>query len=155
MMENKQDILKIPVKPPLIYLLSIVTGLVIQIIFPVKILPLLAIVPGLLLIAVGIVLNIWSDRLFAQADTAVNPDIIPTTLVTNSVYQYTRNPMYLGLTLLQIGIGFTLNNIWLLLILIPTLFIMTTQVIQREEAFLEAEFGQAYLDYKAKVRRWL
>ncbi len=154
-MKNKQEILNIPVKPPLIYLLSIVTGLVIQIIFPVKILPSLAIVLGLVLIAVGLALNVWSDRLFGEANTAVNPDITPTTLVTSGVYQYTRNPMYLGLTLLQIGIGLALNNIWLLLILVPTLFIMTTQVIQREETFLKAEFGQAYLEYKAKVRRWL
>ena len=147
--------LKIPVKPPLIYLLSILVGLLIQFILPIHILPSIAVVFGLLLIAVGIAVNVWSDRLFERVDTAVNPDIPPTTLVTTGIYQVTRNPMYLGLTLLQIGIGLALNNIWLLLALIPTLIIMTTQVIQREETFLEMEFGQVYLDYKSKVRRWL
>jgi protein-S-isoprenylcysteine O-methyltransferase Ste14 len=154
-MENKQEMLKVPVKPPLIYLLSIAAGLLLQLIFPIKFFPVVTVVIGLVLIAVALVLFVWTIRLFGAADTAVTLDIPPTALVTTGIYQYSRNPMYLAFTLLQLGFGLALNNIWLLLTLIPTLIIMTTQIIRREEAFLAAEFGQLYLDYKAAVRRWL
>ena len=154
-MENKQDSLNIPIKPPMIYFLSIVSGLIIQWLLPIKLLPTITVLLGLFLIPVALTLLIWGDRLFKAADTAVNHDIPPTTLITTGIYQYTRNPMYLGFTLLQIGIALALNNFWLLCTLLPTLVIMTYTVIHREEAFLEAEFGKAYLDYKAQVRRWL
>ena len=155
MIENQENDLNIPMKPPTIYFLSIVAGFMVQWIFPIKIFPTFTIVVGLLFIPTALILLLWGSRLFEQAETAVNPDIHPSALVTNGIYKYTRNPMYLGFTLLQIGFAFALNNIWLLITLLPTLTYMTYKVIQKEEAFLEAAFGQAYLDYKATVRRWI
>ncbi len=154
-MDPKETQLNIPIKPPTIYFLSILAGLLLQWIVPIKLFSPFLIIVGLLLIASGVFINVWSDRLFSHAETAVNPDTPPTTLVTTGIYQYTRNPMYLGLTLLQIGIALVLNNFWLIITLLPTLTIMTYKVIHKEEAFLEATFGQMYLDYKATVRRWL
>ena len=155
MIEKRENDLNIPIKPPTIYFLSIIAGFLIQWMLPIKILPTFTIVIGLLFIPTALILLVWGSRLFAQAETAVNPDILPSTLVTTGIYKYTRNPMYLGFTSLQIGFAFALNNVWLFITLLPTLTYMTYKVIHKEETFLEAAFGQAYLDYKTNTRRWL
>ncbi len=156
-MEDKQEDLKIPVKPPLIYLLSILAGFLMQWLLPIKVLPTntITIILGILLIVIGLTFLLGSVRLFKQADTAVNHNTLPTTLVTTGFYKYTRNPIYVGFTLFQMGLGLAFGNIWIWLTLIPALFFMTYKVIQREEAFLEGKFGQPYIEYKATVRRWL
>ena len=87
--------------------------------------------------------------------TAVNPDQPPTFLVTTGPYRFSRNPMYVGLTLLQLGFALTFNSFWLVLTLVPTLLIMSRGVIDREEQFLATMFGQTYIDYRNRVRRWL
>ena len=77
------------------------------------------------------------------------------TLVTTGPYRFTRNPMYLSLTLLQLGIALIMGSAWVILALIPVTVIMNEGVIEREEAYMTDHFGQRYLDYKTAVRRWL
>ena len=79
-----------------------------------------------------------------------SPELIP-----GGPYRYTRNPMYVGMTLIQAGIGIALGNLWILLLLVPTLWILRRSVIEKEEAYLERKFGDSYLRYRASVRRWL
>jgi protein-S-isoprenylcysteine O-methyltransferase Ste14 len=70
-------------------------------------------------------------------------------------YQFTRNPMYVGLLLLAAGMGLWMNTWWVFALLMPTLLIIDRYVIAREEQYLERRFGCEYDAYKQRVRRWL
>ena len=78
-----------------------------------------------------------------------------TALVINGPFQFTRNPLYLSLTLVYSGIALLVNAFWALLMLPFVLLVMRQGVIDREECYLERKFGEEYLRYKARVRRWL
>jgi protein-S-isoprenylcysteine O-methyltransferase Ste14 len=92
---------------------------------------------------------------FIRARTNPRPWKPASVLVTSGPYRFTRNPMYLGFTLLYAGVSLSVNTLWPLLALPVILFVMTTGVIAREENYLERRFGDEYLRYKARVRRWL
>ncbi len=70
-------------------------------------------------------------------------------------YRFTRNPIYLGMTIIFTGIAIAADSIWVLALLVPVLVIMNIGVIMREERYLEGKFGEDYRQYKASVRRWL
>jgi len=142
-------------KPPAIYAVSILSGILLQIIWPLTITSFLWVrVLGLIMIGLAVALSIWADQEFKQHDTAVNPDQLPTSLVMSGPYRLSRNPMYVGLTLFQLGLALSLNSLWLVLTMIPTLLVMSYGVIDREEHFMAAKFGQNYSEYKNRVRRW-
>ncbi len=76
------------------------------------------------------------------------------TLVKGGIYRFTRNPMYLSLTLLMLGLGLFLANPWMVLLAPALLLYFQERVVKREEAYLLARFGADYLAYMAMVRRW-
>ena len=144
------------VKPPQLYLIAIILGGLIHLLWPLSLgFPLVFTIIGLALLATSLSLMVWASREFKQAETAVPHKIGASTLVTSGPYRYTRNPMYVSLTLLQLGIGLIMGSAWVLLALIPVLIIMNQGVIAREETYMKQQFGQPYLDYKTAVRRWL
>ena len=75
--------------------------------------------------------------------------------VAEGLYRYTRNPMYLGMTAIFLSLTLAFNSAWPLLTLLPTLAVVRYYVIAREEAYLAKRFGATYLDYCARVRRWV
>jgi protein-S-isoprenylcysteine O-methyltransferase Ste14 len=75
--------------------------------------------------------------------------------VRSGPYQWSRNPIYLAFSVLQLGIACWLNSVWVLGTLAAALGLMTWVVIPREERYLERKFSAEYLEYKANVRRWL
>ncbi len=80
----------------------------------------------------------------------------PTTaIVENGPYRATRNPIYLGMLLGQVGIAIGFDNLWVLAMLVPFYFLIRHGVVAREEAYLERKFGTLYRNYKSRVRRWL
>jgi protein-S-isoprenylcysteine O-methyltransferase Ste14 len=82
--------------------------------------------------------------------------IMPThSLQTNGIYNISRNPMYLGLAIAYLGISCLIGNWWNIILFPFLLLIIQQYMINREEKYLERRFGQVYLDYKSKVRRWL
>lgn len=143
-------------KPPKIYLASIVAGAALEWIRPLPFAP-----PGsepwlgLALLAAGIGLMAWAMRQFAQAKTNVPTDLPATTIVTSGPYRWSRNPIYVSLTLIHLGIACWVNGGWLLVSLALTLVVMVYGVIRREERYLEAKFGETYRAYRKEVRRWL
>ncbi len=94
-------------------------------------------------------------RELRRHDTTIRPDQPSSTIVISGPYRLTRNPLYLSLATFYLGIGLWTNSLWVILLLVPLLFVMTRQVIAREEAYLERAFGDTYLNYKSQVRRWL
>lgn len=92
---------------------------------------------------------------FRRSGTPAEPWHPTTAIVTDGVFAYTRNPMYLAMTLAYIGIAIAADSVITLLLLVPLLVVLTYGVILREERYLEAKFGQDYTRYKHRVRRWI
>jgi protein-S-isoprenylcysteine O-methyltransferase Ste14 len=81
--------------------------------------------------------------------------VVPKRLVTEGAFGYSRNPGYLGLIILGIGVAILFDNPWTLLALVPAVFVIHREVILKEEEILERDFGDEYRAYKARVRRWI
>jgi len=90
-----------------------------------------------------------------RAETNLDPRKPATTLVTGGPFQYTRNPLYLSMTLLYGGISTLANALPAALLLPIVLHLMRRGVIEREERYLERKFGDVYLQYKVKAPRWI
>lgn len=103
----------------------------------------------------GLMLIISALALFQKAGTRAEPWQPSTALTTEGYYRRTRNPMYLGMAVLHLAIAVGVASLGSLLLLPAALIIVDRAVIRREEAYLSRRFGQHYLDYKARVRRWL
>jgi protein-S-isoprenylcysteine O-methyltransferase Ste14 len=110
---------------------------------------------GITLIAVGVVHAASAIALFVKSRTTIVPHHRSSALVMSGAYRWTRNPMYVGLTFVYLGVAALLTSVWALLLLPLPLYLMNAHVIPMEERQLEAVFGEAYAHYKARVRRWL
>jgi protein-S-isoprenylcysteine O-methyltransferase Ste14 len=144
------------VRPPLVYLSSVLTGIVVHIAWPLPFLPpALALPVGSSLVVVAIALFSCSVRELWAAGTPV-PGSKPTTVIVRTgPYRFSRNPIYLAFSVLHLGIAIWVNSPWLVATLMVTVAVMAIVVIPREERYLEGRFGSEYLNYKASARRWL
>jgi protein-S-isoprenylcysteine O-methyltransferase Ste14 len=144
------------VRPPLVYLTSLVSGAVIQLAMPLQFLPRTLAVPlGVPLVAVAIALFCYSVAKFRAAGTPVPARKPTAVIVRTGPYRFSRNPIYLAFSAFQLGIAIWVNSVWLLVTLLGAVVLVHYIVIRREEQYLERKFGAQYLDYKASVRRWL
>ena len=143
-------------RPPLVYLGSIALGVILHRARPVSLLP-RSVSPRLggpaVLLAIGLFL--FAVRTFRAAGTPVPGNRPTTTIVRTGPYRFSRNPIYLAFSLLQLGIALWVNSLWLVLTLLAAVAVMSLVVIPREERYLEARFPSEYSPYKASVRRWL
>ena len=113
------------------------------------------IISGLGLIGVGFLLAFNSIARFIRAKTGVVPFSESTTLITDGFYKYTRNPMYVGMNSFLLGLLIILNNPINFTFLVIFFFIVRNLFVVKEEVQMEETFGEDYLTYKGKVRRWL
>ncbi len=143
-------------RPPLVYLGSIVLGVILHFAWRVPLLPRgpsPGFGAGFVLLAVGLFL--FAVRTFRAAGTPVPGNRPTTAIVRTGPYRFSRNPIYLAFSLLQLGIALWVNSAWLSLTLLAAVAVMSLVVIPREERYLEARFSSDYSTYKASVRRWL
>jgi protein-S-isoprenylcysteine O-methyltransferase Ste14 len=146
----------VPAPPPLIYGAALVTGLVLNAVLPSPRIPPEVVRPvGIVLLATGGLLAGSFINAFRRAHTSVDVRKPATNLVTQGPYRFTRNPGYLGLSLTYAGIAALVPAPWAFLTLIPALVVVDRMVIGREERYLERRFGEEYVQYKARTRRWL
>jgi protein-S-isoprenylcysteine O-methyltransferase Ste14 len=144
------------VRPPLLYLISLVSGTVIHLAVPLPFLPVTLAVPlGVPIVAVAIALFSYSVARFRAAGTPLPARKPTTAIVRTGPYRFSRNPIYLAFSLFQLGIAIWVNSVWLLATLVGAVALINSVVIPKEEQYLERKFGAQYLDYKASVRRWL
>ena len=147
------------VQPPILFLGTFVAGCLLELILPLG--PGLAggtarpiwIGLGLAVIAVGIAAKAVSQ--FTEAGTSVPVDQPTDALVTDGLYAVSRNPIYIALIVFYVGLSIALTTGWALLFLPVAISVLRKGVIEREETFLEEEFGETYLAYKKRVPRWL
>ncbi len=144
------------VRPPLVYLALIAIGLVLEFAWQLPFLPHALAAPlGILLVVAAVALFSGSAGKFRAAGTPVPGNKATTAIVRAGPYRFSRNPIYLALSLLHLGIAIWVDSLWLVATLIASVAVMACVVIPREEQYLERRFGAEYLDYKKSVRRWV
>jgi protein-S-isoprenylcysteine O-methyltransferase Ste14 len=145
-------------RPPLLYLGCLLFGLALDRVLPLPlILPAAAIrwTMGGGLILIGAAIMAAGIRNFSHAATPVPSSRPVRALVTTGIHGWSRNPIYVGMFLLYAGIGIAACSPWVLILALPLVIILRYGVVAREETYLERRFGDAYREYKARVRRWL
>jgi protein-S-isoprenylcysteine O-methyltransferase Ste14 len=145
------------VRPPFAWLLALAAGIAADRLYRLPFVP--ASVPrawaGVAIFAIGFALAIWAIVTIRKAGTQVETWKPTTAIVANGPYRFTRNPIYLGMMLALVGLAIILDSLWLLAMLLPFYLVIRYGVVAREEAYLERKFGDVYLGYKSRVRRWL
>ena len=144
--------------PPFIYLFSIIAGVIANKLWRIRIFPnaaALAVASGTILILIAISIFVGSLKILKRAKTPIRPDKPTLKIVKTGPYKFSRNPVYVSFAFTQIGIAILLNNLWILIGLIPAIFLIHYGVISREEKYLEEKFGKEYIKYKNSVRRWI
>ena len=135
------DTPQVIVLPPLVYGGAFVIGLLLHLVFPLHILPkTLARGIGVVCVLVSLPLAFATLRALSRAHTPVDPMKPTTALVTEGPFRYSRNPIYVALTLLYLGVAFLVNTWWILLLVVPVLLVIRYGVIAREEVYLTRKF---------------
>jgi protein-S-isoprenylcysteine O-methyltransferase Ste14 len=152
------DVAGVIALPPLIFLGFLVAATVLEASVPLPFLPTHALARYLAsaaLAAGGFVMIGIGTRRFAAAGTNIPPNLPTTALVVDGIYGRTRNPLYLGATLVYLGLSVAAGSLWAIVLVVPLLWVINVGVVAREERYLERKFGDAYRAYKARVRRWV
>ena len=152
----RPDTAHVIILPPFLYGAAFIIGLLLHLVLPLHILPTtLSRRIGVVCVLVSLPLALLTLRALSRAHTPVDPMKPTTALVTEGPFRYSRNPIYVALTLLYVGVALLSNALWLLLLGVPAVLVLRYGVIAREEAYLTRKFGEAYRQYTAQVRRWL
>jgi protein-S-isoprenylcysteine O-methyltransferase Ste14 len=152
------DVAGVIVLPPLMFLAFLVTATVLEVIVPFPLSAAHALaryLAGAALAVCGIVLIAMGTRRFVAAGTNIPPNLPTTVLVVDGIYGRTRNPLYLGTTLVYLGLSVAAGSLWAIVLVVPLLWLINVGVIAREERYLERKFGDTYRAYKGRVRRWV
>lgn len=145
-----------PLPPPVIYMGWVGVGFALDYIWPIAFVSGTArFVVGAALITLSVILFGVLLRHFLSAGTSFDHGKPTRVLLTTGLYARSRNPIYITLTLLMLGIATVADNVWMLAASVPAVWMIDRFVIRREEDFLERKFGDTYRRYKAAVRRWV
>ena len=145
------------VPPPLVFLGALVIGVILNIVRP---LPIFTDgqngdVLGLIATLGSAALAFWAFRTMLRADEQPDPAVPTKLIVRQGPFGRTRNPIYISFALFDLGVALLMNNLWIILALVPLMLYVDRGIIRREERNLERQFGDEYLDYKQSVRRWI
>lgn len=142
--------------PPVMYLGVLSLGLLLEWLWPMRLLrwP-LAVGVGSAILVCGVIGLAAAIRTIWRAQTPIDPYKATTALVTDGLFRFSRNPIYVSDTLIYVGLSLALNAWWALALTPVLVLIMQVGVVAREEGYLERKFGDDYLRYKRQVRRWL
>ena len=144
--------------PPLIFLICILLGVVFQygvIPAPVPVDRAIGAIGGVLILMIGLGFVASARILFARTGQKPAPWKPSPELILKGPYRFTRNPMYLGVTLFEFGLGLAVNNLWISLFAAPALLIVHFVAVLPEERYLSEKFGESYKTHLAQVRRYL
>jgi protein-S-isoprenylcysteine O-methyltransferase Ste14 len=162
-MEPKSDVsdrAAVRTIPPALPLLTIIAGIVLQNIWPIHVAvgidPTLRYMIGACISLLSLLLlGLWSVALMRTSGQSVLPRTPTTSILESGPYRFSRNPMYLGMIVLCVGFSIMLSNVWILLLTPVCGWLLYALAIRPEEAYLERKFGDAYVGYKIRVRRWI
>jgi len=145
--------------PPLLYVVGLGVGILLHRWLPLHLLPsqarIVGVLVGWLLVGFWAGLSGWAMVTFVRKRTSILPNRPATLLVTWGPYRFSRNPMYVALSALHVGVSFLVDTIWPVLLLPAVWVSLYVLVVRREESYLAATFGSEYESYCGRVRRWL
>ncbi|RVU81777.1 isoprenylcysteine carboxylmethyltransferase family protein [Leucothrix sargassi] len=152
--DTKGPAVKFP--PPLVFLSFILLASLLQKLLPWT-LPDSGVlnVLGALMVIASLVAIFMVKRSFDKVDTEIEPWKPTSAIVSTGLFAYSRNPIYLGFAVITVGVGLYVGSLWIVLSALPAALAVYRIAIKNEERYLEQKFGAEYLDYKAKVRRWI
>jgi len=142
--------------PPLILLCFLLLGYLLNRLYPLAILdaPLNIIISAVFFAYAALTAGL-AFYYMKKAGTNIKTRLPTEAIVTTSVFSYTRNPIYLSMVILLLAFALLFNALWIAIMIPAFMFVMQKGVIEREEAYLERKFGDEYLRYKKRVRRWI
>lgn len=149
--------LRLIAPPPVMYVGVLLLGIALHALSPVGIFPTThvhEIFGGVLLLLSGAFAR-WAFLTMRRSGTTTNPRRPSEALVTGGPFRVSRNPIYVAMTGMYVALAFLANSVWPLVMLAPLLVFMQWDVILREERYLAGKFGNEYVAYSARVRRWL
>lgn len=154
--ENEAAVKRKSVLPPTYLLLAIVAMVALHFLLPVRhVIGLPWNLLGAVPVAAGLAMNLVADRAFKKHETTVKPFEESAVLITGGVFRISRHPMYLGFVLILVGIAVLMGSLTPYAVIVVFAVLMEVVFIRVEERMLERKFGEAWLAYKAKVRRWI
>ena len=142
--------------PPLLLGLALILGFLLRWIVPLSFLPNgFATALGSVVVAVAFGFFLWAVFTLVSGGASI-PTSEPTdAIVIRGPFRFSRNPIYLAMVLLQVGVGIWTDSLWFIVFAFVLAVLLWWGVISREERYLERKFGNEYLLYKNKVRRWI
>jgi protein-S-isoprenylcysteine O-methyltransferase Ste14 len=150
---------KILVFPPLAMLVALVAAIALEWLWPLHLLPppfpLRTTLPGVVLTLASLALAVSGLRTFRRSGTNVDPRRPALKVIEAGPYRFTRNPMYLGIVGIQLGLALTFSLDWALFGAVLLGLVLHFGVVLREEEYMTAKFGAAYTEFRARTRRWL
>lgn len=152
---KKRDTPGVIAPPPIIFAGTLGAAFLVDLLVPMRVPKISLEIPGYVLLGVGALMVLWAFMAMRRAGTSANPNKKSLALVTGGPFRFSRNPVYLGMTLLYFGLALVLNSLWPVVLYPLLLIVMLFGVIFREERYLLLRFGTKYLKYKVAVRRWL
>lgn len=148
--------MKTKIMPPTYFMALLIFSVVFNFIFPVlKFISFPYNYIGILFIVFGIVLNLWTDSLFKKKQTTVKPHEVPNFFIDYGSFKISRNPIYLGMLFILLGVAIFLGSLFPFIFSIIFVIIIEKLFIPMEEKNLENKFGNKYIDYKKRVKRWI
>ncbi len=160
MTERQKDSAAVRVFPPGVPLVTVLVGVGLNYLWPINLGVALAAperywLGGLIVAGSFLGIGVWSALLFRRTGQSPNPWKDTPRIVERGPFRLTRNPMYLQMLLICLGIAIILSNVWILVLTPVCAWVLHRFAIKPEEAYLERKFGDAYLAYKRRVRRWI
>ena len=155
-----RDAAAVRVFPPAIPLATVLIGVGLDYLWPLRA-PFMLEAPerywigGAIIVAAILGLGLWSVVLMRRSGQSENPFKPTTQIIRGGPFRITRNPMYLQMVIACIGFAVALMNVWILILTPVCAWLLQRLAIAPEEEYLERKFGEAYLDYKRRVRRWI
>ena len=142
--------------PPVLFVGTLLLALGIHFLWPMRLIAgfWIRIVGAVVMIASG-ALSRWASGTMRRGGTNILPNKPTLSIVTGGPFRFSRNPLYVAASFLYLGLALIFNSVWPLVLFVPMFVVLNWGVVQREERYLERKFGDAYLAYKARVRRWI
>jgi protein-S-isoprenylcysteine O-methyltransferase Ste14 len=156
-MAEATDSANVVVRPPLAWAVAVLAGVGLDWLQPLPFVPATvpAVLVGAIVFAAALALFAWAIITIVRAGSNVPTNRPTTTIVDSGPYRLTRNPIYLAMILGLVGLALAFDSLWLLLVLAIFVPVIRYGVVAREEVYLERKFGDLYVGYCARVRRWL
>jgi protein-S-isoprenylcysteine O-methyltransferase Ste14 len=153
--DKPHDTAGVLVFPPLLFALPVVFGWLLSRIVPLPALPEWVRTIGLIVVVLSAIPGAWAMLVMLRNGVNPEPHVPTRALVLSGPFRYTRNPIYLTYVLFVAGVALFAGNLWMLVLLVPTVIVAHYGIIVREERYLSRRFGAPYDAYRQRVRRWL